>query len=869
MHRDTPVAQSQHLAALETVSQSARNTLGMRAESCYVPCRRWMSIDAQYASGPFVPFSTLRMQPSESFGAKNLPAQHPNSTSLFNSGGFGAPASAEDVDLEGSVLLKRSIAAVLRYKWLIVAIVVVSTTIAFFVRKQFSAVYAAEGKVWISAQSQPQRGPVRAAALLPSNSWGDLLASYAVLGKTVRELHLYVRPSNPRDDRLFSSINVRESVRSGSYVLRVDSSGDLYSLRAINGPNELPIENGTVGDSIGRKIGILWAPENGSLPKGRAIAFTLVSPVQAALDLRKRVSAELPRDGNLMRVYVTDTDGWRVALIANSLLNHLVATANDFKRRNLTEVRSALETQLSYASAALREADDHLERFRMQTITLPSEAGTPINGGIGVTRNPVITNYFNLKMSREAVAQQRTALEATLADVRSGKVKVEALWQVLPTERGAQEIGMLLQEYTKKEAQLRNDLLAFTEDYQGIKDARAGLAQLRDRAIPEMVNTIIGQLRRREDDLQQQIGAESSSLQQIPARTVEEVRLTRNVDARAQLYGMLRNRFEEAQLAELSIEPDLAILDAAGAPEAPISNRGRQFFVLAAFGSIAGAMALAVLLDRLDKRLRYVQQIGDRLRLSIIGAVPHTSHTGKSDPANVARLLESFRSLRLNVCYAANQARPLMFTVTSASASEGKSLVSANLALSFAEGGYRTLLIDGDFRRGCLHATFATDRRPGLVDVLIGSVGFAEALRPTSHPKLSLLPRGSRLATAPELLVSESFHRLVTGLASDYDVVLIDSPPLAAGMDPHALCVATTNVLFVVRLGKTDGHLARQKLELLARFPVRILGAVANDIQEAMGLNAEYSYLPEYSAIDADEVIATGAGHALGSPEFN
>lgn len=801
------------------------------------------------------------MQSTEPFGTRQLPAPLPGGA-LAPNAAFGSSSDAEDLGLEGSVLIKRSIAAILRYKWLIAVLIIGVSTIAFFARTEFSAVYAAEGKLWISPESQAQRGPVRAAALLPSNSWSDLLTSYAVMGQTVRELHLYVRASNPSDDRLFASMNVKELVRPGTYALRVDSSGQRYSLSLITGRKPVPVETGAVADSIGRRIGILWKPDGSKLPRNRTVSFTLVPPVQAALQLRSAVHAELPRDGNLMRVSVTGTDGWRAAQITNSLLNHLVATANEFKRRNLTEVRSALETQLAYAGTALRQADDDLERFRVQTITLPSESGTPINAGIGVTRNPVITNYFNLKLTRESITQQRSALEGTLADIQSGKVDVAALWQVLPQEPGTQEIGALLQEYTKRQAQLRNDLLVFTDDYQGVKDARAALTQLRNRAIPEMVSTMIGQLKRREDDLDRQINAESSSLQSIPPRTVEEVKLTRSVEAHAQLYSMLRSRFEEAQLAELTIEPDLAVLDSAGVPEAPISNRGRQFFFMTVLASIVGALGLAVLLDRLDRRLRYVQQIGDKLGVGIIGAVPHTGQAGKSDPDTVAHLLESFRSLRLSLCYAAPQSRPLMLTITSASAAEGKSLVSANLALSFAEGGYRTLLIDGDFRRGCLHATFATDRRPGLVDVLIGAVGLSDALRQTSHPKLSLLPRGSRLASAPELLVSESFHRLVGNLGSDYDVVLIDSPPLAAGMDPHALCVATTNALFVVRLAHTDGHLARQKLELLSRFPVRILGVVANDIQEAIGLNTEYSYLPGYSAFDEDEVVVAGAGMA-------
>src|SRR5207248_7449722 len=138
---------------------------------------------------------------------------------------------------------------------------------------------------------------------------------------------------------------------------------------------------------------------------------------------------------------VAGTDAWLASRILNASLRHLVETAGEFKRRNLTDVREALEAQLSYAGNALQQADNALERFRMETITLPSEAGTPINGGIAITRNPAITNYFTLKVTLENNLQQRRVLEQTLADVLAGKLDVPALWQVLPTDIGAQQIG--------------------------------------------------------------------------------------------------------------------------------------------------------------------------------------------------------------------------------------------------------------------------------------------------------------------------------------------------------------------------------------------------------------------------------------------
>jgi len=769
----------------------------------------------------------------------------------------------EDPSPNVSFVVRRSIAAVARYKWLVLGIVLLAGVTAYAIHDRFSAVYEAEGKVWISSpDNQPQRGPVRAGALLPSSSWGDLLASYAVLGKVVRELHLYVRPVDARNNALFSGMDVNEVPRPGLYTVTVDSLTRGYTLSVSKKGKEEIIERGLIGDSIGRKSGVRWAPDSTALLKAATVTFSLYTPRQASQQVRQQVRSVIPREGNVMHVYVTGQDAWLDTRTLNSLLRHLVETTAEFQRRNLTDVRAALDTQLAYAGRALQTADDALERFRMETITLPSEAGTPINGGIAITRNPAITNYFNLKLTLENTSHERTVLEETLNDVRAGRVDLSALWQVLPTDINTQEISNLLQEYTKRSTELRNAQLSFTDDYQGVKDARAAVAQLRDREIPRAVATAIEQLRRREADLQRDVSIGSASLKEIPPRTIEEVRLTRNVESRGQLYGMLQSRYEEAHLAELSVEPDVAVLDSAAMPEYPILNRGRQLGLMVIVGGLGLALLLALLLDRIDKRIRYTNQVGENLRLSTIGAVPHAAQQRTPNPVDVMQLVESFRLLRLNVTYAATNDRQLMLTVTSAGPGEGKSLVSANLALSFAGGGYKTLLIDGDLRRGCLHTTFATDRRPGLVDVLRGTAPLADCLRLTSESQLTLLPSGSRLASAPELLTSAAFHQLIKSLQADYDVILIDSPPLAVGMDPYALCVSTGNVLFVVRLAKTDGDLARQRLESLERFPINIVGAVINDIQPEGGLNKEYSYLPGYAIQDEDDMLATAQAQA-------
>ena len=114
-----------------------------------------------------------------------------------------------------------------------------------------------------------------------------------------------------------------------------------------------------------------------------------------------------------------------------------------------------------------------------------------------------------------------------------------------------------------------------------------------------------------------------------------------------------------------------------------------------------------------------------------------------------------------------------------------------HLALSFAEAGYRTLLIDGDIRRGQLHSAFGAERRPGLVDCLLGTVEHADAMRSSSHDNLTLIPCGARRHRGPELLASQAMHSLMNAVKPRFDAIIVDSSPLGAGIDPLALGIVT------------------------------------------------------------------------------
>jgi polysaccharide biosynthesis transport protein len=240
------------------------------------------------------------------------------------------------------------------------------------------------------------------------------------------------------------------------------------------------------------------------------------------------------------------------------------------------------------------------------------------------------------------------------------------------------------------------------------------------------------------------------------------------------------------------------------------------------------------------------------LGLEIIGALPTIRIGNFNTPEEASQVVEAFRAIRLSVRHAYQSSGPVMMTISSPGPGDGKSLVSSNLALSFAEAGYRTILIDGDIRRGEMHRTFNVEPRPGLLDYLVGEATKEQIVRTTSHDNLMLVPRGARRHRGPELLASEAMLRLLASFRSEYDVIISDSPPLGAGIDPFALGTATGNMLLVVRAGETDRKMAQAKLALLERLPVRILGVVLNSIR-AEGVYRYYSYIEGYETVTDED----------------
>ena len=573
------------------------------------------------------------------------------------------------------------------------------------------------------------------------------------------------------------------------------------------------------------------------------------------MGILRRLSIRLAKGSNLVFMQLTGTAQQKPAETLNAWNAQFIRIATDLKTSRSSQSSKALAAQRAEAQQRLFDAEQAYTQFRVSTATLPSEAlaiGAGAGGGQG---DPALSNYTASKYQLEALARDRRQLETVAGTLRGDSIPVEALLNVglVNSDPAATTLRTALGELLQTDAQvrtLRRTLQDITPPLRGILEQRHTLAT---QTIPTALNAFLAQLRTRERLVGGVVAEGGQQLRQIPERTSRLDGLARDRDAAARLFGTLNSRFTEAQLVEQSMTPDVRVFDTAVRPSEASQGTLSKLLTVGLAAGLALGLGLAVLLDRFDRRFRYPAQVTHGLGLQILGIVPEIDQSGRQAPERVVQIVEGFRSLRMNVRYACAPNPKVTLTVTSPGPGDGKSLVASNLALSFAEGGWRTVLVDGDLRRGRLNATFGVPAGPGLVGYLEGTSLLGEVLQPTAHENLTLIDTGVRHRRGPELLGTPRMQQLVAALAAEYDAVIVDSPPLGAGIDAYALGTATANIAVVLRRASTDLKMAEAKLQALDALPVQVLGAVLNEVDADAKMYQYFAYDPDYVLVEGEQ----------------
>lgn len=747
---------------------------------------------------------------------------------------------------------RRVLQAIARFKWLILTGTILGTAAGVAATTILKPQYAVQATIWIDKPDQRgdrDRGPIRPGQPFEAEAWIDLLKSGRVLDQVIRDQRMYASSKSPGDAALLESFRVGDRYRPGTYRLAVDAGGHGYTLTTDKG---VEVDRGTVGDSIGSRLGFLWAPPARALASGRPIEFSVATVRDSARSLGDELDVAADPEGNFLRVYLKGQDPDHITTVINAIADRFVQVAADLRRQKLTELTKILDDQVQAAQQNLQDAERALERFQVASITQPTQMPKAGQGD-----DPAFKSFFSMQVDQQQMHQDRLALQQVLTQARDSGVSAEALAVVGSVQQNVQ-LTQALGELTTKQAELRALRFKYQDTYPLVQKRIDEINTLERQTLPNLARQLLSELSAKETELGRRVAADAPRLQAVPSRAIDEARLQRAVSLADNLYQTLQKNYDEARLAEESAVPDARILDHAVVPQRPVKNTGPRVIFMGFAASLALGLCGAVVLDRLDPKVRYPDQVSRGLGIPILGAVPHLRNMprggrpGARVPDDVNEVVEALRGVCLNLVYAHGGRAPLLVTITSPGAGDGKSFIAANMAHTFADGGHRTLLIDGDIRRGVLHRRLSARRRPGLSDYLRGEAPLDAITQSTQFPALSLIGCGTRAYNAPELLGSPAMTTLVNGLRAGYDVVLIDSPPLGAGVDPLILSALTGTMALVLRTGYSHRDVAAAKLEVLQRLPVRMLGAVLNDVP-AGGAYRYYSYyLPGYEAMDED-----------------
>jgi len=179
--------------------------------------------------------------------------------------------------------------------------------------------------------------------------------------------------------------------------------------------------------------------------------------------------------------------------------------------------------------------------------------------------------------------------------------------------------------------------------------------------------------------------------------------------------------------------------------------------------------------------------------------------------------------------------------VTSPIGADGKTTLTANLALSIAQAGMKCIVLDADFRKPKLHKLFGVSNEVGLASVIASGADLEDCIQQCDAPGLSVLPCGSLPPNPAELLMAPRFREVLDVLREAYDYVLIDSPPLLAVTDPGIIAPRVDAVLLVLRVGQNNRASAKRAKEILASLGAKLLGVVVNGMG-GRGKHKAYSY---------------------------
>lgn len=573
---------------------------------------------------------------------------------------------------------------------------------------------------------------------------------------------------------------------------------------------------------------------------------------------------------DILEIRYTANDPEFAALVVNKVIKLYIEDHTLNNRSETSSARDFIDKQLPEVEARVKQAEANLREFKNQNRIASLQEETTANVD---SLSNVGSQIDEIEARLENINTRYSRLQTQLNMTWQEASAVSALSQSLAVQRVLEQ----LQDVKVTLARKRNVLSDDAPQIIALKEEEVDLTNLLDRQIAKTVGNeqqnivdkinilSLGELKQQQisdfaglglqkEGLENQLATLRNTYESykqksdnLPRLQEQERELQRRVEASQSTYQTLLAKLQETRIAEQQNIGNVRIISDADVPEDPVGPRKKM---IVAGAGIVGAflgVAAAFVLDIRDKTIKNTDEIKQMLPYPLSGVVPDLSKINPQKqlllpdssmealPNFAARSIsvlpvrEAYHNLQINLNLLESKVPNKVIAITSSAPEEGKSSVSANLAVAQAQCGKKVLLIDGDLRRPSQHVLWEIPNGLGLSDVLQQKVEWVDIVH-KAMPNLDLITSGSRAKHPISLLNSPFMQAFLISVSSFYDCIIFDTPPLVGLADSKIFGRLADSLLFVARPGVANYSSVAAARELLEDKDFNVLGVVANGV---------------------------------------
>lgn len=739
--------------------------------------------------------------------------------------------------------LKEFIFKYLRYWPLLVAVVLISLTIAFLKVRYSTPIYSVKGSLLINKEGENRgAGESLENMFLLSNNLNlqnelEILKSKPLLSRVVKSLGLqvsYLNKGNVRSSNVYGASPVRLEIvelkdSSSSFSLQIEASALGFQL--VNSTAKLRYDE-------------LFETHAGrfKISKTNTVPFENYSSDHFIIAYQPVPQAATA----LARAITTSQSNEQATILDIAMLTDNVALGKDVINTLMAEYgKMNIEDKRRISQATIQFIDERLD-------TIKNELGDVESGILKFReKNEVVDLNQQSAQQFELLAESNRQLANH--QVQTGVLEYLINYiqnpanrnHLVPASLGIQEpvLGPMFNQFNTLQLQ-RNNLLQTTGT---ANPAIAGL----DRSIEKLREQILEALRNVQHSysiaagkLKEEISRSKNAIRKVPSKAMSLLDIERQQKIKQDLYLFLLQKREEAAISAAATVSNSTPLEEANGGDAPVQPNQRNIYLIALLVGILVPVAIIALLEMLNDKVRDREEITRSTQAPIFGEIGHAGEdTLIVQSGSRTVVAEQFRIMRTNLQYIVGKMQHPVVLVTSSVSGEGKSFVATNYGAALALTGKKTVVLEFDIRKPRLLKGLNMKTQKGLSNFIIGNAVLDEIIQPvTDFPNLYVIGCGPVPPNPSELLLDRQVSLLFEELKKQFDHIIIDSAPVGLVSDAFTLSAHAHACLYIVRHGYTLKRQLSMVNDLYQKKRLPNMGLVINDIQTQGRYKGYYGY---------------------------